>query len=97
MLGDFVSDGLSLGSGLGSVILGFSLLLWLFLQRQLKLCAAIFYWVTLLLVRAVGTTSGDYLSGTDGLNLGFGPSSALMAVILLLVLSASKKYMEWST
>jgi uncharacterized membrane-anchored protein len=89
--GDFVSDGLSLGAGLGSVLLGCSLLVWLILQRKLKPCVAIFYWATLLLVRTVGTTFGDFLSSPDGLNLGFGPSAALMAAALLFLLSATKK------
>jgi uncharacterized membrane-anchored protein len=89
--GDFVSDGLSLGAGMGSGILCCSLLLWLFLQKTLRIGTFIFYWLTLVLVRTAGTTSGDFLSSADGLNLGFGPSTALTAATLLLVLHSTPK------
>lgn len=86
-LGDFVSDGLKLGVGNGSLLLGAFLAAVLYALSRAKVQREAYYWVTIVIVRTTGTTMGDFLSGASGLNLGFGWAAAGTGVLLVSVLA----------
>jgi uncharacterized membrane-anchored protein len=84
-LGDFVSDGLSVGTGRGTLLLGGLLAVVLILELRAKVANEPRYWTAIVLTSTIGATSGDYLTKDDGLNLGFGVGSAIMMAAFVVV------------
>ena len=80
--GDFVTDGLGFGVRNGSLLLGAFLAVLLCVQSRIKMQNKACYWVMIVIVRTTGTAMGDYLSGEDGLNLGFGYAATSVGLLL---------------
>lgn len=89
--GDFVSDGLHLGVGQGSLILIVMAALMWTLDVRAKTGGEIIYWLAIVVTRTAGTTMGDYLSGEEGLNLGFGWAALLVSFVLAGALWARRR------
>jgi uncharacterized membrane-anchored protein len=85
-LGDFVSDGLGLGVLRGGIALTIVLCAVLAVQFRFTGSAPGLYWAAIVAVRTAGTDWGDFLSGADGLNLGYGLSAAASALLLVCIL-----------
>jgi uncharacterized membrane-anchored protein len=85
-LGDFVSDNMGLGVARASILLGSTLAVVFYLRSRIKLFDQAGYWGILIAVRTTGTVMGDFLSGEEGLNLGFAVSAACTALLLVSVL-----------
>ena len=86
--GDYVADVLGLGAGLGSVALGALLAVALSARGLLDLIGRPYYWGTVVVVGAAGTTVGDWFAGRHGLALGLPASTAVGAVVLIVLLLA---------
>jgi uncharacterized membrane-anchored protein len=90
--GDWVADELHIGTGYGTIILGaiFAVILALGMRSRWATKAA--YWSAIVLVRAAGTTAGDWLAFRDepglgnGLKLGLPLSSTLTCAFFIGVL-----------
>jgi uncharacterized membrane-anchored protein len=82
-MGDGVSDGLKLGVGKGSLLLLAILSFCLCVQGRVRLPNEAKYWLMIVIVRTTGTVMGDYLSGEDGLKLGFRYAAASAALVLV--------------
>lgn len=87
-LGDFVADGLGIGTARGALLLGALLAIVLVLEARAKVANEARYWTAIVLTSTIGATSGDYLTKDDGLDLGFAVGSAILlgafvAVLLL--------------
>lgn len=89
-LGDFVADGLGIGTARGSLVLAGLLAIVLFLEARAKVANEARYWTAIVLTSTIGATSGDYLTKDDGLNLGFGVGSAIMLGAFVAVVLASR-------
>jgi uncharacterized membrane-anchored protein len=89
-LGDFLSDDMGLGVARASLLMAFVLAGAFFLQAKLHWSGKPVYWLLLIVVRITGTVVGDFLSGDDGLKLGFLASAAATAVILAALLTLWK-------
>ncbi len=85
-LGDLISDNMGFGVEQTSLVLGLILTIVLFLKKKLDLLGSVAYWTTLIVVRTTGTVLGDFLSGEEGLNLGFLGAAAYTALLLVCVL-----------
>jgi uncharacterized membrane-anchored protein len=85
-LGDFLADNLGLGVAWASILLGSILAGVFYLRRRIKLFDQAGYWGVLILIRTTGTVMGDFVSGEEGLNLGFMTSAACTALLLIGVL-----------
>jgi uncharacterized membrane-anchored protein len=90
-LGDFVADGLGVGTGRGSLLLAAILAVVLVLELRARVANEARYWSAIVLTSTIGATSGDYLTKDDGLNLGFGVGSAIMAVAFVAVLLVGRR------
>ena len=85
--GDYVSDDLGLGTGLGSLVL-IAVLAAMLGWRALPGAAGIAtYWLTVAAVRTAGTTVGDYTAFRHGLNLGLPLSTGVTGVLLVVILA----------
>ena len=84
--GDYVADVLGLGVGLGSVVLCALLAAVLSARGLLGLIGRPYYWGTVVVVRAAGTTVGDWFAGRHGLALGLPTSTAVWAIVLIVLL-----------
>jgi uncharacterized membrane-anchored protein len=97
-LGDFLSDDMGLGVARASLMMAFVFAAAFFLQAKLDFSAKPVYWLLLIVVRTTGTVVGDFLSGEDGLKLGFLASAtataSLLAVLLTLWKSAGVSKIE---
>ncbi len=87
-LGDVTADELGLGTGPATIVLGAVLAVLLTARRIPDLAALGTYWMTIIGVRAAGTTLADFLDGRGGLALGLPVSTtctglALVATLLL--------------
>jgi hypothetical protein len=83
-LGDFTSDNLGLGVEKASIILALVLTGIFYLQNKFDLFGrAAGYWIMLVAVRTAGTVMGDFLSGEEGLGLGFMVSAACATFLLV--------------
>ena len=81
--GDYVSDIVGLGDGMGTVVLTGVVAVVLSARAVLGLIGRPFYWGTVVLVLCAGTTGGDYFAGQHGLNWGLPISSAVCAVAMI--------------
>ena len=82
-LGDFTADGLGLGTGSATVVLGMVLAVLLAARRSPHLARLGTYWMAVVGVRAAGTTLADFVDGRGGLSLGL-PLSTLCTGLALL-------------
>lgn len=81
-LGDFTSDNLGLGVGRASLCLAPLLAISAYWQLGSARSGQLHYWLAIILVRMTGTVMGDFLSGDDGLGLGFSVSALGSALLL---------------
>ena len=84
-MGDFVSNGLQLGFGGGSVLLFSLLIIVLFVEFRSKTETKIYYWVALVIASTIGATTGDYLTKPDALALGYGIGSAILVTLFAII------------
>jgi uncharacterized membrane-anchored protein len=82
-LGDYMNDGLDLGAQKATLILGAALFVALVAEAVAKVSNEARYWTAIVLTSTFGAASGDYLTHSDGLNLGFGGASALLIALFL--------------
>ena len=85
-MGDYVSDGLGLGPGKGSLLLGGLLVVVLVVELLAKTPNQIRYWIAIVITSTVGATFGDFLTKEDGLELGYGLGTAVLSTVFLLIL-----------
>ena len=84
-MGDYVSTGLGLGSGKGSLVLGGLLAVVLTVELLAKTPNQIRYWTAIVITSTVGATFGDFLTKDDGLGLGFAVGTAVLFAAFLLI------------
>ncbi len=84
-MGDFVSNGLELGFGGGSMLLMSLLIITLFLEFRSKAETILYYWIALVIASTIGATTGDYLTKPDALNLGYGIGSAILIALFTII------------
>jgi uncharacterized membrane-anchored protein len=85
-MGDYVSDGLGLGPGKGSLLLGGLLVVVLVVELLAKTPNQIRYWIAIVITSTVGATFGDFLTKEDGLELGYAVGTAVLLGVFLLIL-----------
>lgn len=85
-LGDFVSGVLSFGLGPGSLMLGVMLATVLTIDFTATFPNERSYWLLIAVVRTAGTVMGDFLSGEEGVDLGFAVGASLVEAVLLAIL-----------
>ncbi len=85
VIGDYTSHDLHLGDALASVALGAPLGVMFLVGRNGLLRLLPFYWLTVVAVRAAGTTVGDFFAGRNMLGL---PLSTLATGLLFVALLA---------
>src|SRR5260370_29359229 len=85
VIGDYCSHDLHLGDGGGSLLLVPVLALLFVIARNGLLRSLPYYWVTIVAVRAAGTTVGDFVAGRNMLGL---PLSTLVTGVLFVALLA---------
>ena len=84
-MGDFVSDVLNFGFGMGSIFLGSLLVFVLFFEFRAKVPNKPRYWSALVITSTIGATLGDYLTKEDALNLGYGRGMAILVGVFALI------------
>jgi uncharacterized membrane-anchored protein len=85
VIGDYCSHDLHLGDGAASLLLVPILALLFGIARNGWLRSLPYYWITIVAVRAAGTTVGDYLASRNMLGL---PLSTLVTGVLFVALLA---------
>ncbi len=91
-IGDWVAEEIHLGTGYGTLLLGAIFAVILSLGRRSRWTTKAGYWLSIIAVRAAGTTAGDWLAFRDdpglihGLNLGLPISTALTGVLFIATL-----------
>jgi uncharacterized membrane-anchored protein len=92
VMGDFFSHDLHLGNALGSVVLGLLLAPFFVLAALRQLASLPFYWATIVMVRAAGTTVGDLVAARNALGLPLSTAvTGLIFVGFLLVYRGSRQ------
>jgi uncharacterized membrane-anchored protein len=90
VLGDFAAGDASLGLANASVMLSFVVGLVFYFGRG-RLQTTALYWSTIVMVRAAGTTVGDFLASNRGVALGLSLSTALTGLLFIVALIAWKE------
>lgn len=96
VIGDWTAEGLHLGTGISTLVLGGIFLIVLMLGRQSRWIPKLAYWSSMVAVRAAGTTAGDWLAFRDdpgldnGLHLGLALSTALTCALFAVTLASWK-------
>ena len=87
--GDFISHGLQLGYGIGSI--GLIILFLAVITLELKATAASIprYWTAIIITATAGTTMADFV--TRSLGLGYGLGSAVMIALFALIFFGWKR------
>ena len=85
VLGDFTAGDAGLGLALASIVLSCVLGSVFYLGRS-HLQTIALYWSTVVLVRAAGTTVGDYFASKRGLGLGLPLSTAATGLVFIMAL-----------
>jgi uncharacterized membrane-anchored protein len=86
VMGDYVSHNLHLGDALAALALGLPLAVLFIVGSRSLLWTLPFYWLTIVLVRAAGTSAGDFLAGRNLLGLPLSTAVSGLAFVALLVL-----------
>ena len=86
VIGDYASHNLRLGDGLASLALGLPLVLLFIVGSRGPIWSLPFYWLTIVVVRAAGTSAGDLLAGRGLLGLPLSTAVSGVAFVTLLVL-----------
>ena len=86
VMGDYVSHNLHLGDALAALALGLPLAVLFIVGSRGLLWTLPFYWLTIVLVRAAGTSAGDFLAGRNLLGLPLSTAVSGLAFVALLVL-----------
>ncbi len=84
VMGDYVSHNLHLGDALAALALGLPLAVLFIIGSRGLLWTLPFYWLTIVLVRAAGTSAGDFLAGRHVLGLPLSTAVSGLAFIALL-------------
>jgi uncharacterized membrane-anchored protein len=91
VMGDFFSHDLHLGNAVASIVLGAILAPFLVLGVRRQLWSLPFYWTTIVMVRAAGTTVGDLLAARNALGLALSTAvTGLLFIGFLTLWRASK-------
>src|SRR5262249_50226736 len=90
-LGDFVSDGLDIGTARASLLLGALLAIALFFELRAKARNQARYWIAIVLTSTIGATSGDYLTKDDGLTLGFALGSGILLILFVVAVLVGRR------
>jgi uncharacterized membrane-anchored protein len=85
VLGDYASHDLHLGNARASLALGLVLAGFFAVGSRGLIWSATFYWATVVMVRAAGTTVGDFTAQRDMLGLAFSTAASGLAFVVLLV------------
>jgi uncharacterized membrane-anchored protein len=93
-LGDGLAGDMGLGVGPASVILGLGLAAVFSLHAQPAFTTRAFYWVTIVAVRTTGTTSGDVLAHSLGLELSTACTGLLFALTLSMWKTAPRAILD---
>jgi uncharacterized membrane-anchored protein len=93
VMGDFFSHDLHLGNALGTAVLSVLLAPFFVVGARRLLWSLPFYWTTIVLVRAAGTTAGDLIAARNalGLPLSTAVTGVLFVGLLVLWKSAALK------
>jgi len=94
VMGDFFSHDLHLGNALGSAVLSALLAPFFVIGARRLLWSLPFYWTTIVLVRAAGTTVGDLVAARNALGLPLSTAVTGMLFVGLLVLWKSAALKE---
>lgn len=86
VLGDYVSHDLHLSLAVASLVLGLVLAAFFAIGSRGLIWTSAFYWSTVVLVRAAGTTVGDFFAHRNMLGLALGTAASGAAFVLFLVL-----------
>ncbi len=86
VMGDYVSHNLHLGDALAALVLGLLLAVLFIVGSRGLLWTLPFYWLTIVLVRAAGTSAGDFLASRHLLGLPLSTAVSGLAFVALLVL-----------
>lgn len=89
--GDFTADGIGLGTGLGTVVLGIILVGVLAVGSRWNWTTPAAYWTSIVAVRCAGTTMGDFLVERGGLGLGLRAGTAVSGLLLVGTLLAWRR------
>lgn len=85
VLGDFAAGDAKLGLGYASILLSLVLAM-VFYSGAGRLQTTVFYWSTIVIVRAAGTTVADFCASNRGLGLGLRWSTALTGLVFVAAL-----------
>jgi uncharacterized membrane-anchored protein len=94
VMGDFFSHDLHLGNALGTAVLSALLAPFFVVGARRLLWSLPFYWTTIVLVRAAGTTAGDLIAARNALGLPLSTAVTGVLFIGLLVLWKSATLKE---
>jgi uncharacterized membrane-anchored protein len=91
VMGDFFSHDLHLGNAIASIVLSVLLAPFLVLGVRRQLWSLPFYWTTIVMVRAAGTTVGDLLAARNALGLALSTAATGLLFIGFLTLWRASK------
>jgi uncharacterized membrane-anchored protein len=91
VMGDFFSHDLHLGNAVASIVLSALLAPFLVLGVRQQLWSLPFYWTTIVMVRAAGTTVGDLLAARNALGLALSTAATGLLFIGFLILWRASK------
>jgi uncharacterized membrane-anchored protein len=91
VMGDFFSHDLHLGNAVASIVLSVLLAPFLVLGVRRQLWSLPFYWTTIVMVRAAGTTVGDLLAARNALGLALSTAATGLLFIGFLTLWRASK------
>jgi uncharacterized membrane-anchored protein len=91
VMGDFFSHDLHLGNAVASIVLSALLAPFLVLGVRRQFWSLPFYWTTIVMVRAAGTTVGDLLAARNALGLALSTAATGLLFIGFLILWRTSK------
>jgi uncharacterized membrane-anchored protein len=91
VMGDYVAHDRHLGNALASIALGLMLAGFFAMGRQGRMLLPALYWSTVVMVRAAGTTVGDFLAQRDIMGLALSTAVTGAAFVLLLAIQWGRR------
>ncbi|MEP7264496.1 MAG: hypothetical protein ABI772_08360 [Bacteroidota bacterium] len=88
--GDLLAHDTPLGFDGGTLLLSALLLIVILLVFLTKISKELLYWSAIILTHPIGATMGDYLTKSEGLNLGNIKASLLLVVVFIIVIVTGK-------